>query len=280
MKKKWSGERLETFILSRDTIEHLHRYAMVTNYIKDKIVLDIASGEGYGSNIMSNKATFVYGIDIDDTAVQEAKLKYKNENLEFLTGSTSHIPIDDNTIDVVVSFETIEHHDEHDEMMNEIKRVLKPEGLLIISTPDKLYYSDQRNFNNQFHIKELYKEEFIDLLSKSFNKIQLLTQKYCNGNSIIQDEKLHNELQIFSGNYSDVSDILVDPLYLIAIVSDNNFEEQKQSIFEGSQIIDAQFNITISNTVNNKVNTIYSSTTYKLGHLILFPFKILKRIFK
>jgi SAM-dependent methyltransferase len=229
---------------------------------------------------MSNKATFVYGIDIDDTTVQEAKLKYKNENLEFLTGSTSHIPIDDNTIDVAVSFETIEHHDEHDEMMNEIKRVLKPDGLLIISTPDKLYYSDQRNFNNQFHIKELYKQEFIDLLSKSFNKIQLLTQKYCNGNSIIQDEKFHNELQIFSGNYSDVSDLLVDPLYLIAIVSDNNFEEQIQSIFEGSQIIDAQFNITISNTVNNTVNTIYSSTTYKLGHLILFPFKILKRIFK
>jgi ubiquinone/menaquinone biosynthesis C-methylase UbiE len=272
MKKNWSGERLETFIYSRDSIEHLHRYAIASNYIKDKIVLDIASGEGYGSNIMSKEASFVYGVDIDNTTVQEAKLKYKKENLEFLAGSASQIPIDDNSIEVVVSFETIEHHNEHQEMMNEIKRVLKPNGILIISTPDKLYYSDERNFKNQFHIKELYKQEFINLLSKNFTKIQLLTQKYSNGNSIIQDEKLHNELQFFSGDYEEITSTVINPLYLVAIASDGIFEEQKQSIFDGRQIIDIE--------LDNKINKIYSSNSYKLGHLILLPFKILKKIFK
>lgn len=270
--KNWTGERLETFIFSRDSIEHLHRYAIVSDYIKDKIVLDIASGEGYGSNIMSKKAKFVYGVDIDNTTVQEAKLKYKKDNLEFLIGSASDIPIEDNSIDVVVSFETIEHHDKHDEMMNEIKRVLKPNGLLIISTPDKLYYSDKRNFNNQFHIKELYKQEFTDLILKSFNNIQLLTQMFVNGNSIIQDDKINSEPQIFSGNYSDIIDLLVDPLYIIAIASDNNFEEQKSSVFDGNQIINANF--------KKQINKIYSSNSYKIGHLILLPFKILKKIFK
>lgn len=272
--KNWTGERLETFILSRDTVEHLHRYAIVSDYIEGKIILDIASGEGYGSNIMSKKAKFVYGVDIDNSSIEKAKLKYNKENLKFLEGSASQIPIDDNSIDVVVSFETIEHHDEHEEMMNEIKRVLKPKGLLVISTPDKLYYSDERNFNNQYHVKELYKQEFTDLLSKEFSEIQLLTQLYSNGNSIIQDDKMHNGLQFFSGNYEKIATMVINPLYLIAIASDGIFEKQKTTVFDGNQVINTNF----SNQKKN--NEVYSSNSYKLGHLILSPFKILKRIFK
>lgn len=270
--KNWTGERLETFIFSRDSIDHLHRYAIVSDYIKDKIVLDIASGEGYGSNLMSEKASFVYGVDIDDYTVQEAKLKYKKDNLEFITGNTSRIPIEDNSVDIVVSFETIEHHNEHDEMMAEIKRVLRPKGLLIISTPDKLYYSDNRSFNNQFHVKELYKQEFTDLISRNFSKMQLLTQKYSNGNSIIQDETTHNELLIFSGNYEEIKDVIINPLYLIAIASDGVFGDQKTTIFDGNQIV--------SDSFKNKTNKIYESNSYRLGHLILLPLKFLKKIFK
>ena len=272
MKKNWTGERLETFIYSRDAIEHLHRYAIVSDYIKGKIVLDIASGEGYGSNLMSKKASFVYGVDIDDTTTKKAKLKYKKDNLKFLTGSASKIPIKDKSIDVVVSFETIEHHDKHEAMMSEIKRVLKPKGLLIISTPDKFYYSDVRNFNNQFHIRELYKQEFIDLLSVNFSKIQLLIQQYSNGNSIIHDESIHGGLHFFLGNYQEIAPCVINPLYLIAIASDNTFENQKLTFFDGSQIINTNF--------NKQINMIYSSNSYKLGHLFLLPFKILKKIFK
>jgi ubiquinone/menaquinone biosynthesis C-methylase UbiE len=267
--KNWTGERLETFIFTRDAIEHLHRYAIVSDYITDKVVLDIACGEGYGSNLMSKEARFVYGVDIDKTSVEEAKLKYKSEKLEFLTGSTSAIPLENNSIDVVVSFETLEHHDKHDEMMVEIKRVLKPEGLLIISTPDKLYYSDNRNFNNQFHVKELYKHEFAGLISKNFNRIQLLTQIYCGGNSIIQTEKSQNEMKLFSGNYSKIEEKIVNPLYIIAIASDSDFNEQNISIFDGSKIRE-----------NEIMDRVYSSNSYKVGHFVLSPFKFLKRRLK
>lgn len=271
MKKNWTGERLETFIFNGDSIEHLHRYAIVSNYIKDKIVLDIASGEGYGCNLMSKEAKFVYGVDIDDITVQEAKLKYRDKKIEFLIGSTSEIPIEDSSIDVVVSFETIEHHDMHNEMMSEVKRVLRPKGLLIISTPDKLYYSDERNYKNQFHIKELYKQEFIDLVSKNFSNLQLLNQIYINGNSLIQEDTANDEVQIFSGNYSEISNLIINPMYLIAIASNDTFEKQKPTIFNGSQIIDAN--------LKNQINKIYSSNSYRLGHLILLPLKIIKKLF-
>jgi ubiquinone/menaquinone biosynthesis C-methylase UbiE len=272
MKNKWTGERLETFICSRDTIEHLHRYAIINNYISGKIVLDIASGEGYGSNLMSNKAAYVYGVDIDNITIQDAKLKYKKENLEFLTGSANEIPIKDNTIDVVVSFETLEHHDKHHEMMVEIKRVLKPNGILIISTPDKMYYSDERKYINPFHIKELYKDDFITLISNYFSKQQLLSQKYSNGNSVIINEKELDKVTFFSGNYSKISRTEIQALYLILIASDVSFVEQHTSFFGNSHLL--------TNDVDDRIQNVYNSNTYKIGAIIVFPFRWLKKVFK
>src|SRR5690606_13277305 len=157
MGANFTGERLETSICNGNTINHLHRYAIAMSLIKGKTVLDIASGEGYGSHLMSFESQYVYGVDINDEAIKRAAKKYQRDNLKFIVGSTSNIPIETNSIDVVISFETIEHHNEHDQMMNEVKRVLKPEGTLIISSPDKYFYSDLRNYNNPFHVKELYK---------------------------------------------------------------------------------------------------------------------------
>ncbi|MCR4030938.1 MULTISPECIES: class I SAM-dependent methyltransferase [Flavobacterium] len=266
--KKWTGERLETFILTRDAIEHLHRYAIVSDYITDKVVLDIASGEGYGSNLMSKNASFVYGVDIDTETINKAKSKYNKGNLEFRTGSVEKIPLDDNSVDIVVSFETLEHHDKHVEMMLEVKRVLRENGLLIISTPDKFYYSDERNFKNMFHVKELYKKDFKELIGGYFNKLQLLTQVYSGGASII-DETNQNKMRVFSGNYLAIKNEFVDPLYLIVIASDTNFIEQRKSVFSGEKIHEMVV-----------IDYVRSSNSYKLGHILLSPFKALKRRLK
>lgn len=272
MKKEWAGERLETFIYTRDAIEHLHRYSLSTKYVSNKVVLDIASGEGYGSNILSKYASTVYGVDIDNEVIEKAKIKYKKENLSFKTGSTDAIPLDDNTIDVVISFETLEHHDKHDEMLSEIKRVLKPDGMIIISTPDKKYYSDLRKFKNKFHVKELYKKEFIDLINLNFKNSQVLIQNYINGNSLIQNDININDIEIHSGNYSDIHIQNLEPLFLIIIASDSDFNPQKTTLFNGAEIVKTE--------IDNQLNEIFTSTTYKTGKLILKPFQFLKRMIK
>ncbi|MEN2489816.1 class I SAM-dependent methyltransferase [Flavobacterium sp. B11] len=264
--KKWTGERLETFIQTRDSIEHLHRYAIVSDYITGKVVLDIACGEGYGSNLMAKNASFVYGVDIDVDTIDKAKSKYQKENLEFRIGRADKIPLESNSIDVVVSFETLEHHDKHQEMMVEVKRVLRKDGLLIISTPDKLHYSDGRNFKNEFHVKELYKEDFKKLIMTYFDKMQVLTQVYCGGMSIIQDETDQDDMRIFSGNFLTIKNEFINPLYLIIIASDTNFIEYKRSFFNGEKIQEI-----------GVVAKVKNSNSYKLGHFILIPFKALKR---
>lgn len=269
MKKKWTGERLETFIYTRDAIDHLHRYAIVREYVKNKNVLDIASGEGYGSNLISEIASTVIGVDIDEESIKKASLKYKKNNLTFKVGRADLIPVDDNSIDVVVSFETLEHHDKHQEMFLEIKRVLKSDGIVIMSTPDKLYYTDKRNFKNEFHVKELYKSEFIDLISTNFKNYQLLNQSYINGTSLIQEEDENKINTFFTGNYSVLNENNLNPLYLISIFSNVNFLKQKSSMFNGNDIVQNEMAIVSRN-----------SNSYKLGSFILSPLKFIKKFTK
>ncbi len=272
MKKRWTGERLETFIYNRDAIDHLHRYAIAKQYVTGKTVLDIASGEGYGTNLLSEHAAFVYGVDIDEAAVTAATHKYHKNNIRFQQGSTSAIPLENQSVDVVVSFETIEHHDQHDEMLREIKRVLKPGGIVIISTPDKLYYSDQRNFKNEFHIKELYQQEFETLLSGYFTEQQLLAQRYSNGNSLITDVVNRETPVIMTGDYQAVQQTEIPALYLIAIASDESFDRQGFSVFDGSSIMEIEY--------QQKIAKVYNSNSYKVGHMVLQPLKFLKKAFK
>jgi ubiquinone/menaquinone biosynthesis C-methylase UbiE len=268
--KNWTGERLETFVYNKNTIDHLHRYSIATNYILDKVVLDIACGEGYGSNLMSKSAKFVYGVDIDSETIANAKIKYVKSNLNFQTGSADNIPIPDASIDVVVSYETIEHHDKHDEMMLEIKRVLKSDGVLIISTPDKLFYTDKRNYINEFHVKELYKNEFFDLVVSKFANIQILNQLFVNGNSIIYPDSDDN-LNVYKGDYFNIGSYEVNPLYLIIIASDIFTTPQWVSVFDGSKVFSMD---------DDKIEKIYKSKSYIIGNFILKPFKVLKKIFR
>lgn len=269
MRKKieWTGERLETHIFDQNTLEHLHRYAVALNLVKDKIVLDIACGSGYGTNILSTYSKKVCGVDIDESSINNAKKVYNKINIEFKAGSAVAIPYKDNFFDIVVSFETIEHIKEHDEMLKEIKRVLKKDGILIISTPDKAFYSDARNFNNQFHIKELYEHEFKELLEKYFSNIKFLKQ-VSGYNSLMVKADGYIDFSASNGDYSKITDIKpFGPMYWIAIGSDSEILDHfKPGIFDGSNIW------------NNYLNNIYQSKTYKLAKFISAPYRIFKKL--
>lgn len=272
MKRKHTGERLETFIYNGNTINHLHRYALALEICKNKIVLDIASGEGYGTNILSDEAKYVYGVDIDEDTIKKAREKYEKENLEFLVGSTSAIPLEDNSVDIVISYETLEHHDKHNEMMVEIVRVLKSEGMLLISTPDKYFYSDIRKYENKYHVRELYKNEFSELISNYFEEFTLYSQNYFNRSSIIVNDKQRENFKFYTGDYSKLESVESYPNFLIALCTNHKLIDFKTSIFEGHQLIENKI-------IERKIEEIYKSNSYKLGNLLLQPFKFLKSIF-
>lgn len=154
--------------------EHLHRYAWCLPLVEGKDVLDVASGEGYGSAMLASRARSVRGVDISHDAVNHATERYAAlDNLRYLQGSAAAIPLADDSVDVVVSFETIEHLLEQDEMMAEIRRVLRPDGILVMSSPNKEVYSDQAGYHNDYHVKELYLGEFQTLLEKYFPAVEL-----------------------------------------------------------------------------------------------------------
>lgn len=154
--------------------EHLHRYAWCLPLVDGKDVLDVASGEGYGSAMLASKARSVRGVDISHDAVNHAAERYASlDNLQYLQGSAAAIPLADDSVDVVVSFETIEHLLEQDDMMAEIRRVLRPDGILVMSSPNKEVYSDQAGYHNDYHVKELYLNEFQALLEKYFPAVEL-----------------------------------------------------------------------------------------------------------
>ena len=126
---EFTGERYVPAVGGEIRHEHLHRYAFASEFVRGKQVLDIACGEGYGSEMLARAAARVIGVDISPEAIDHATRSYGSRNgLQFLQGSAAALPLDDASIDVIVSFETIEHHAQHEEMMAEFSRVLRPTG--------------------------------------------------------------------------------------------------------------------------------------------------------
>jgi ubiquinone/menaquinone biosynthesis C-methylase UbiE len=235
---EFTGERYIPSVNGAIRYEHLHRYAVAMQYVQGKSVLDIACGEGYGSYYLSQTATSVVGVDIDPESVAHAQKNYgAKSNLTYQVGNCSAIPLPDRSIDVVTSFETIEHHDQHTEMIKEIKRVLKPDGLLLISSPNKLTYSDEPGTQNPFHVKELYLDEFLDLLKDGFNYIEMLGQKLATGSFIMPiAEVVSPQLMTFTSQNSATEEILRiglkgfdSSIYFIAICSDNPLLENSSN---------------------------------------------------
>ncbi|MDR0835033.1 MAG: methyltransferase domain-containing protein, partial [Tannerella sp.] len=198
-------------------IEHETRYQFASHLVKSKRTLDAACGTGFGTQILSDVASTVIGIDISDEAIEYAKQHYQNNsNISFQVASIQNLPFEDNSFDVIVSFETIEHVDEIDQrkFLSEIKRLLvNDDGLLIMSTPNLTNY-DKRGVN-EWHIKEFELKEFKEFLSKYFKHIQLLSQQFEVCNVLVSEEVCSD---VVTNGYS-----LENSEYIIALCSDKLF---------------------------------------------------------
>jgi 2-polyprenyl-3-methyl-5-hydroxy-6-metoxy-1,4-benzoquinol methylase len=183
---EWTGERFIPWMAGAEIhYEHLHRYAFAAQFVRGKRVLDLACGEGYGSNILSKEAAYVVGVDLAQDAVCHASSRYTRDNLRFIQGSILEIPIrGQKEFDVVVCFEAIEHVLDHGKLLSEVKTLLKENGIFLVSTPNKLTYTDRTQFHDPFHVKELYFDELKSLLCGYFKYVRLLGQKVYTGSSI------------------------------------------------------------------------------------------------
>lgn len=178
---KSAGERyVPQLDSSKISYEHWHRYLYASDFAAGRDVLDIASGEGYGSFWLAQTARRVVGVDVDQDAVNHAAACYAHEGLTFLQGSADQIPVAGEAVfDLIVSFETIEHVSKEVQQgfMREVARLLKPDGVFLVSTPNKLFYSDLASYHDEYHVKEFYVLEFKAFLQSHFPHVQLLGQK-------------------------------------------------------------------------------------------------------
>jgi SAM-dependent methyltransferase len=174
---EFTGERFAPECVREIWYEHYHRYVFARGLVTGRKVLDAACGEGYGSALMATEASSVTGVDLSTEAVGHAQSRYSSENLKFVTADCVHLPFDDDEFDTVVSFETLEHLEDHQGLMAEFRRVLKPEGFLLLSTPDKAIYTDQQQNQNEFHLRELNRDEFESLLQAFYPAFRLWGHK-------------------------------------------------------------------------------------------------------
>lgn len=215
----FTGERFTPECVREMWYEHWHRYAFALPAMAGKRVLDCACGEGYGSAILAQRAASVAGVDLSAEAIAHARQRYGNvSNLQFHQGNALALPFADQSFDAVVSFETLEHLTEQEQLLAGFRRVLKDDGFLLISSPDKRVYSDLTGYQNEFHLKELYRDELLTLLTAQFPAIRVFGQKLMFQSTIIaEDGRLDRAALAFgeAGSSTISEQFALAPVYFI-----------------------------------------------------------------
>ncbi|MGB9456850.1 MAG: methyltransferase domain-containing protein [Bryobacteraceae bacterium] len=181
---EFTGERLIPGQVDVDLLnEHLARYAFAARLAHGKRTLDAGCGAGYGSAELAAHADSVTGADVAAEAMEFARAHYRLPNLAFEQASCDQLPHPDACFDLVVAFEVIEHLERWHDFLLEARRVLAPGGQLIVSTPNKLYYTESRGAHgaNPFHVHEFDFEEFRGALESVFPHVTLFLENHVEG---------------------------------------------------------------------------------------------------
>ncbi|AQA01112.1 SAM-dependent methyltransferase [Mycobacterium sp. MS1601] len=138
-------------------------YQRLTNRCVGRDVLEAGFGEGYGADLLAGVARSVIGVDYDESAVTHVRARYPR--VQALQGNLAALPLADASVDVVVNFQVIEHLWDQSQFVGECSRVLRPGGLLLMSTPNRITFSPGRDTPiNPFHTRELDAAELTELL--------------------------------------------------------------------------------------------------------------------
>lgn len=211
-----TGERLMPGLQQGELVvaEHFARYRWASAFVPGKAVLDAASGEGYGTDqLAAAGAASVIGVDIAADAVAHAAKKYGHD---YRQGDVTALPVDDASLDVVVSFETIEHVADPAAAIKEFRRVLRPDGVLVISTPNAAKYTVE----NEFHVKELSRDEFTEVLGASFANVRLHPQPNLLTSLVLDEDSRRADGSIDLEFHADHAIAPGEELYILAVCSD------------------------------------------------------------
>lgn len=223
----FTGERFVPSERGRIAYEHYHRYATCLDAANGKVVLDVASGEGYGAALLAGSAKRVIGVEIDQVSVRHARNAYGDlPNLSFVVSDCRSMPLKSKSVDLITSFETIEHIERQDEMIREFVRLLRPNGLLIVSSPDRTIYSEKTGYKNPFHVHELVHGQFVRLFQKQFRHVRVFRQRLAIASFILPDVAIGREaLQSYMiGDHGTRagSRALADSVYSIVVCGQND----------------------------------------------------------
>ena len=248
---EFTGERVVPGKVPIDLFhEHMVRYLFAENCLKyGQRVLDAGCGTGYGTAVLAeHPGVEVVGVDVSDEAVAYATANYGCDNCTFVAADLLEMPFAEGLFDSVVSFEVIEHLTAPKEFVKAVKEVLRPDGVFILSTPNRRMYSDSSpGYKNPYHVKEYYYKEFLEMLKNEFSNVQVYAQDFVQGMAVrplqsneedghalfrplMENSEPENDASFFVAVCSE-SSLQVHPTYVVPFTSSNILAEKDRYIF-------------------------------------------------
>lgn len=168
-----AGERLQEDFENGEFRAHLSRYLFAKRFLPSKgKILDCACGTGYGTPKLSDfPRRCAFGVDIEKNAVRFAKHRYTRPGVRFVHASALGLPFPKETFDAYCSFETIEHVRRPVRLLQEAHRILKPSGIFLLSTPNRIFWGTPSGGKpkNPHHIQEWSLPELLNLVFPFFH---------------------------------------------------------------------------------------------------------------
>ena len=177
---EFTGERVIPGLVDTDLLnEHMARYRFAARFATGRTVLDAGCGAGYGT-VEFGDAASVTAIDISSEAVRLARAAFARPGVHFVQAECEALPFADESFELIAAFEVIEHLERWHDLLSEAIRVLTPSGILIVSTPNKVFYAESRAAagRNPFHCHEFEHDEFEAVLSQIFPHVRIWTQNH------------------------------------------------------------------------------------------------------
>ncbi len=206
---------------SQIAYEHWHRYLYALRWARNRDVVDVAAGTGYGAGLLASVARRVWALDWDTETTAYAYAKYASRNLMFVRADALDLPLSSQSVDLVVALEILEHLKKAEKLISETARVLRHGGVVLVSTPNRASYSDDRNYSNPFHVREFYQEEFRELLQRYFKHVKIVHQRMRAGSMISTESGPPTASdEIFACPLPDCTSESLAGMYFLGICSD------------------------------------------------------------